>query len=41
LNKGYQLERAKVKYIIYWQKEDAEEETPILIPEIELVKKIK
>lgn len=32
--KGYELKEAKVNFIIYWKKEDAEEEVKIVLPEL-------
>jgi len=34
--KGYHLRRAKVNFIVYWKKEDAERETKIILPELYL-----
>jgi len=32
--KGYQLKRAKVNFIVYWKREDAELESKIILPEL-------
>jgi ATP-dependent DNA helicase RecQ len=32
--KGYELKSAKVGFIVYWQKEDAEQEVKIVLPEL-------
>lgn len=37
--KGYELKRAKVGFIVYWQKEGAEQETKIILPELHFEKK--
>ncbi len=33
-DKGYELKRAKVGYIVYWQKEDTGQEVKIVLPEL-------
>ena len=37
--KGYELKEAKVNFIVYWKKEDAEEEVKIILPELIFVRK--
>jgi ATP-dependent DNA helicase RecQ len=32
--KGYTLKSAKVNYIVYWKKEDTEQEVKIVLPEL-------
>jgi ATP-dependent DNA helicase RecQ len=32
--KGYHLQHAKVNFIVYWKKEDAEHESKIILPEL-------
>ena len=32
--KGYHLKQAKVNFIVYWKKEDAENESKIILPEL-------
>ncbi len=32
--KGYHLKQAKVNFIVYWKKEDAEQESKIILPEL-------
>lgn len=32
--RGYELKRAKVNFIVYWQKEGAENEAKIILPEL-------
>ena len=39
-NKGYQLQAAVINYIVYWQKEDADVEVKIVLPELKLQKAI-
>jgi ATP-dependent DNA helicase RecQ len=34
IEKGYELKSAKVGFIVYWQKEDAEQEIKIVLPEL-------
>ena len=36
---GYQLKEAKVNFILYWQKEDTEQEIRIILPELRFVKR--
>lgn len=37
--KNYELKSAKVNFIVYWKKEDSEEETKIILPELYFEKK--
>jgi len=32
--KGYHIKGAKVNFIVYWKKEDAEQESKIILPEL-------
>ena len=32
--KGYHLKQAKVNFIVYWKKEDKEQESKIILPEL-------
>ena len=32
--KGFHLKEAKVNFIVYWKKEDAEQESKIILPEL-------
>ncbi|MFA7445015.1 MAG: RecQ family ATP-dependent DNA helicase [Flavobacteriaceae bacterium] len=36
--KGYQLKQAKVNFMVYWKKEDTEQEVKIILPELYLEK---
>jgi len=36
--KGYQPKEASVNFVVYWEKEDAEKEIKIVLPEIYLEK---
>lgn len=38
MRKDYQPHSAKIKFMVYWQKEDSDEEIIIALPEIFLVK---
>ncbi len=38
INKGYQPKDAQVRFIVYWQKQDSEEEIKIVLPEVHLEK---
>ena len=37
-SKGYRLKSAAINYIVYWQKEDSENEVKIILPELRLEK---